>query len=81
MKMGAIVAETSVENAELIYGLIKFRFGFSITRHYLDALAKLWKASRGDIIENKKTYLYQKLSRFLQKEAIQHLFSMQLEDN
>jgi geranylgeranyl diphosphate synthase type II len=57
MKMGALVAEASVENADLIYEFgLNLGLAFQLQDDYLDALVtlKLWKAVGGDIIENKK---------------------------
>jgi geranylgeranyl diphosphate synthase type II len=47
MKMGAIVAEASVENAELIYEFgLNLGLAFQLQDDYLDAFGnqKLWKA-------------------------------------
>jgi geranylgeranyl diphosphate synthase type II len=88
MKMGAIVAEASVENAELIYEFgLNLGLAFQLQDDYLDAFGNpktFGKRVGGDIIENKKTYLYLKAIAFSAKEEaaqLQHLFSMQLEDN
>jgi geranylgeranyl diphosphate synthase type II len=88
MKMGAIVAEASVENAELIYEFgLNLGLAFQLQDDYLDAFGNpktFGKRVGGDIIENKKTYLYLKAIAFSSKEEaaqLQHLFSTQLEDN
>jgi geranylgeranyl diphosphate synthase type II len=88
MKMGAIVAETSEENANLIYEFgLNLGLAFQLQDDYLDAFGDpktFGKQVGGDIIENKKTYLYLKAMAFSSKDQasqLQHLFSMQLEDN
>ncbi|CAM2829344.1 polyprenyl synthetase family protein [Flavobacterium frigoris] len=88
MKMGAIVAETSEENANLIYEFgLNLGLAFQLQDDYLDAFGDpktFGKQVGGDIIENKKTYLYLKAIAFSTKEEVAHLlhlFSMQLEDN
>ena len=88
MKMGAIVAGTSAENGELIYDFgLNLGLAFQLQDDYLDAFgnpATFGKQIGGDIIENKKTYLYLKAIEFgnsQQKEKLIHLFSQSLEDN
>lgn len=88
MKMGAIVAETSKENADLIYDFgLNLGLAFQLQDDYLDAFGNpetFGKQVGGDIIENKKTYLYLKAIEFSddnQKEQLLHLFSIQPEDN
>ena len=88
MKMGAIVAETSVENANLIYDFgLNLGIAFQLQDDYLDAFGDpetFGKQVGGDIIENKKTYLYLKAIEFgNQEEKIQllNLFSIQPNDN
>jgi geranylgeranyl diphosphate synthase type II len=88
MKMGAIVAEASEENANLIYEFgLNLGLAFQLQDDYLDAFGNpetFGKRVGGDIIENKKTYLYLKAIAFSTKEdaaQLQHLFTMQLEDN
>ena len=88
MKMGAIVAETSQENADLIsdFGL-NLGLAFQLQDDYLDAFGNpetFGKQVGGDIIENKKTYLYLKAMEFSnanQKEQLLHLFSIHPSDN
>ena len=62
MKMGAIIAETSQENANLIYDFgLNLGLAFQLQDDYLDAFGNpetFGKQVGGDIIENKKTYLY-----------------------
>ena len=88
MKMGAIVAETSTENANLIYDFgLNLGLAFQLQDDYLDAFGNpktFGKQVGGDIIENKKTYLYIKAIEFAndnQKEQLLHLFSLHLDDN
>jgi geranylgeranyl diphosphate synthase type II len=88
MKMGAIVAETSEENANLIYDFgLNLGIAFQLQDDYLDAFGDpetFGKQVGGDIIENKKTYLYLKAMEFSkadEKEQLTHLFSIQPNDN
>ena len=88
MKMGAIVAETSVENANSIYDFgLNLGIAFQLQDDYLDAFGNpktFGKQVGGDIIENKKTYLYLKATEFAsanEKEQLLHLFSIQPSDN
>jgi len=88
MKMGAIIAETSEENANLIYDFgLNLGLAFQLQDDYLDAFGDpetFGKQVGGDIIENKKTYLYLKAMEFAkdeEKEILSHLFSIQPEDN
>ena len=88
MKMGAIVAETSQENADLIYDFgLNLGLAFQLQDDYLDAFGNpetFGKQVGGDIIENKKTYLYLKAMEFSnanQKEQLLHLFSIHPSDN
>ncbi len=88
MKMGAIVAETSDENADLIYDFgLNLGIAFQLQDDYLDAFGNpetFGKQIGGDIIENKKTYLYLKAMEFSNsqnKEMLSHLFSIQPSDN
>lgn len=87
MKMGAIIAETSKETANLIYEFgLNLGLAFQLQDDYLDAFGDpktFGKQVGGDIIENKKTYLYLKAMEFAseaeQAELLQ-LFSIQPED-
>ncbi|MEO8516424.1 MAG: polyprenyl synthetase family protein [Flavobacterium sp.] len=88
MKMGAIVAETSEENANLIYAFgLNLGIAFQLQDDFLDAFGDpmtFGKQVGGDIIENKKTYLYLKAIEFAkaeEKEQLLHLFSIQPTDN
>ena len=88
MKMGAIIAQTSKENANLIYDFgINLGLAFQLQDDYLDAFGNpetFGKQVGGDIIENKKTYLYLKAIEFSslkEKEQLQLLFSVKSDDN
>jgi geranylgeranyl diphosphate synthase type II len=84
MKMGAIVANASVNDQNKIYEFGKnLGIAFQLQDDYLDAFgdpATFGKQVGGDIIENKKTYLYLKALEFSHDEdavQLQHLFSIQ----
>lgn len=88
MKMGAIIAETSDENAALIYQFgLNLGLAFQLQDDYLDAFGDpetFGKQVGGDIIENKKTYLYLKAMAFAnqeEKEQLLHLYSVSPKDN
>ncbi len=88
MKMGAIIADTTDENACLIYDFgLNLGIAFQLQDDYLDAFgnpATFGKQVGGDIIENKKTYLYLKAIEFAkedEKVQLLHLFSIQPSDN
>jgi geranylgeranyl diphosphate synthase type II len=88
MKMGAIIATTSTENCDLIYDFgLNLGLAFQLQDDYLDAFGDpvtFGKQVGGDIIENKKTYLYLKAQEFStaeQKEELLHLFSIQPDDS
>lgn len=88
MKMGAIIAETSIENCEAIYDFgLNLGIAFQLQDDYLDAFGDpetFGKQVGGDIIENKKTYLYLKTLQFATlevKEQLLHLYSIQPTDN
>jgi geranylgeranyl diphosphate synthase type II len=88
MKMGAIVAETTEENKNLIYDFgLNLGLAFQLQDDYLDAFGNpetFGKQVGGDIIENKKTYLYLKAMQYAsanEKEQLLHLFSIQSIDN
>jgi geranylgeranyl diphosphate synthase type II len=85
--MGAIVAETTTKNADLIYDFgLNLGLAFQLQDDYLDAFGDpetFGKQVGGDIIENKKTYLYLKAIAFSdenQKNQLMHLFSIQPSD-
>ena len=88
MKMGAIIAETTPENAQLIYDFgLNLGLAFQLQDDYLDAFGNpetFGKQVGGDIIENKKTYLYLKAIEFAsieEKQQLLQFFAVQLEDN
>ena len=88
MKMGALVAETTTENADLIYDFgLNLGLAFQLQDDFLDCFgnpATFGKQVGGDIIENKKTYLYLKAMEFSsdqEKDQLLHLFSIHPEDN
>lgn len=62
LKMGAIVARASEQNADLIYDFgLNLGIAFQLQDDYLDAFGDVesfGKKIGGDILENKKTYLY-----------------------
>ncbi|MCB4798471.1 polyprenyl synthetase family protein [Neotamlana laminarinivorans] len=84
MKMGAIVAKASTEEQNNIYEFGKnLGIAFQLQDDYLDAFGDpktFGKQVGGDIIENKKTYLYLKAIEFLgenDKVELVNLFSSQ----
>ena len=88
LKMGAIIAQTSKENADLIYDFgLNLGIAFQLQDDYLDCFGNpetFGKQVGGDIIENKKTYLYLKAIEFAkadEREQLLHLYSIQPEDN
>jgi geranylgeranyl diphosphate synthase type II len=88
MKMGAIIANTSAENANLIYEFgLNLGLAFQLQDDYLDAFGDpktFGKQVGGDIIENKKTYLYLKAVEFsnaTQAEQLNDLFAVHSDDN
>jgi geranylgeranyl diphosphate synthase, type II len=88
LKMGAIVAETSNENANLIYDFgLNLGLAFQLQDDYLDTFGDpetFGKQIAGDIIENKKTFLYLKCLEVASKEDQQKLtffYQQKLQDN
>lgn len=88
MKMGAIVANASVEDQNSIYEFGRLLgIAFQLQDDYLDAFGNpetFGKQAGGDIIENKKTFLYLKAIDYLntsKRNQLQQLFSINLEDN
>ena len=82
MQMGAIVASASIEDQKKVYDFGKnLGIAFQLQDDYLDAFGdpKLFgKQVGGDIIENKKTYLFLKameLGTETCKTNLKHLFS------
>ncbi|MBQ0117485.1 MAG: polyprenyl synthetase family protein [Flavobacterium sp.] len=87
MQMGAIVAKTTEENAALIYEFgINLGLAFQLQDDYLDCFGDpltFGKQVGGDIIENKKTYLYIKAMELAvaeDKAQLLHLFSVHPQD-
>ena len=83
MKMGAIVASASKKDQEHIYEFGRLLgIAFQLQDDYLDAFGDpdtFGKQVGGDIIENKKTYLYIKAIEFSDDEdqlQLKHLFSI-----
>lgn len=88
MKMGAIVAKTTEKEGDLIYDFgLNLGLAFQLQDDYLDAFGDpetFGKQVGGDIIENKKTYLYLKAREFSSAEKaseLKELFGLHLEDN
>jgi len=88
MKMGAIVANTTEKEADLIYDFgLNLGLAFQLQDDYLDAFGDpetFGKQVGGDIIENKKTYLYLKALEFANlndKQRLLELFESEIEDN
>ena len=83
MQMGAIVANASADDQQHIYNFGKnLGIAFQLQDDYLDAFGDpetFGKQVGGDIIENKKTYLYLKTLEFSDADEqlqIQHLFGI-----
>jgi len=88
MKMGAIIANASEKDQNGIYDFGRLiGLAFQLQDDYLDAFGNpesFGKQVGGDIIENKKTYLYLKALEFLstsEAKQLEQLFSVNLEDN
>ncbi len=87
MKMGAIVADAPQKDQNCIYEFGKnLGIAFQLQDDYLDAFGDantFGKQIGGDIIENKKTFLYLKSQEFLRgtdKKLLEDLFSSQPKD-
>lgn len=87
LQMGAIIAEVSDEQSSKIYDFgLNLGIAFQLQDDYLDAFGDpeiFGKQVGGDIIENKKTYLYLLTLNTLkgkEKEKFEELFSMQSAD-
>ncbi|MDO5972520.1 polyprenyl synthetase family protein [Flavivirga aquimarina] len=88
MKMGAIVAKASEADQNSIYEFGRnLGIAFQLQDDYLDAFGNpetFGKQVGGDIIENKKTYLYLKALEFSNEEnqlKLKSLFNSVLKDN
>ncbi len=84
LKMGAIIAKTSPQNGDAIYNFgLHLGIAFQLQDDYLDAFGNpqtFGKQVGGDIIENKKTFMYLKSQEFAtakQRESLDHLYSIQ----
>ncbi|MFV9551594.1 polyprenyl synthetase family protein [Algibacter sp. PT7-4] len=87
MQMGAIVAQALPEDQKNIYEFGRYLgIAFQLQDDYLDAFGDpktFGKQVGGDIIENKKTYLYLKAIEFsneADKEELQQLFTLNPKD-
>lgn len=88
LKMGAIVAGASETSQEQMYAFgLNLGIAFQLQDDYLDVFGDpetFGKQVGGDIIENKKTYLYLKAmnseSEMMTKE-LEHLYSIQPKEN
>ena len=88
MKMGAIVAKASQKDADAIYEFGRnLGIAFQLQDDYLDAFGDpktFGKQVGGDIMENKKTYLYLKSLEKASKddqEGLLHLYSIKPDDS
>lgn len=87
LKMGAIIAKRSGEEQDLIYDFgINLGIAFQLQDDYLDAFGNpgsFGKQVGGDIIANKKTFMYLKAleqGATQQVRELQHLFSVKPEN-
>ncbi len=88
MKMGAIIANAAQDDTEAIYEFGKnLGIAFQLQDDYLDAFGDpetFGKQVGGDIIENKKTFLYLKSLEYAEKEqreGLLHLYSLKPGDS
>ncbi len=88
LKMGAIIAGAGEANAKAIYDFgLNLGIAFQLQDDYLDAFGDpetFGKQVGGDIIENKKTYLYLKAMAFASendKGQLTHLYSIKPDDS
>ena len=88
LKMGAIVATTSEENADLIYDFgLNLGLAFQLQDDFLDTFGDpktFGKQVGGDIIENKKTYLYLKALEVANENdggKLKYLYRKKLKEN
>ena len=79
LKMGAIVAESTEDNKNAIYNFgLNLGIAFQLQDDYLDAFgdsASFGKQIGGDILENKKTYLYLLALEKANKEDKEELYN------
>jgi geranylgeranyl diphosphate synthase type II len=87
LELGGLIAEAGEEATQLLYDFgTNIGIGFQLKDDILDVYGdpeKFGKQVGGDIIENKKTYLYLKAMEFAsanEKEQLLHLFSFQSSD-
>ncbi len=88
LKMGAIVAEVDDANANLIYDFgLNLGIAFQLQDDYLDTFGdpeKFGKQIGGDIIENKKTFLYLKALESAKKKhqkKLEFYYNQNLKEN
>ncbi|MFY9242014.1 MAG: polyprenyl synthetase family protein [Polaribacter sp.] len=88
LKMGAIVAETNDKNADLIYDFgLNLGLAFQLQDDYLDTFGDaetFGKQIGGDIMENKKTFLYLKTLEVADKETkkkLKYFYRKKLKEN
>lgn len=88
LKMGAIVSKTDAKNADLMYDFgLNLGLAFQLQDDYLDTFGDpetFGKQIAGDIIENKKTYLYLQALKLADKrdqQKLQFFYNQKLEDN
>ncbi len=88
LKMGAIVAEASEDQANGLYNFgLNLGIAFQLQDDYLDTFGNpetFGKQIGGDIIENKKTFLYLKcleLANDVDKEKLKYFYNQKLDDN
>ena len=88
LKMGALVSNTSETNANLIYEFgLNLGLAFQLQDDYLDAFGNpetFGKQVGGDIMENKKTYLYLKsleVANEQDRSKLEFYYNQKLADN
>lgn len=85
LQMGAVVAETSVENKQIIYDFgVALGIAFQLQDDYLDTFGNadtFGKKIGGDILENKKTMLYIKALENGNNSEKQELMALYASEN
>ena len=88
LKMGAIIAETDKKNCDLIYDFgLNLGIAFQLQDDFLDTFGNpktFGKQVGGDIIENKKTYLYLKALEIGTEEdqkKLKYYYNQKLQEN